>query len=149
MHVCLSNRLSCHSSAFGSAGPLELLKSLSTQPQIALMSPEERKILKTRLTSIAEEIHSTLAHTDPSADSITPDRAIGRLTRMEAIQAQQISEEGRRRLNSRLEMVERALEEIDEIHYGVCTRCGQAIPLGRLEIVPETRLCISCASPGH
>lgn len=113
------------------------------------MSPEERKSFKIRLESIIEEINSTLAQADPSADSITPDRAIGRLTRMEAIQAKSIIDEGRRRLKSRLNMVERALVEIGDENFGMCTRCGQAIPMGRLEIVPETRLCVSCASPGR
>jgi DnaK suppressor protein len=46
---------------------------------------------------------------------------------------------------------ERRLEEIDATlkvaaqgKYGICERCGNPIPPERLEIFPETRLCVSC-----
>ena len=39
-----------------------------------------------------------------------------------------------------------ALEQIEQGDYGHCIRCGEAIPRGRLEIVPETRLCVTCAA---
>ena len=39
-----------------------------------------------------------------------------------------------------------ALERALEGGYGVCSRCHQPIPSERLELVPETTLCVSCAS---
>jgi DnaK suppressor protein len=62
--------------------------------------------------------------------------AIGRLTdvgvadRLEAIQAR----------------IERALAKIAEGSYGTCDDCGAEIPAGRLRSVPESVLCVSCAS---
>jgi DnaK suppressor protein len=49
-------------------------------------------------------------------------------------------------LNSTEERIERALAKIDEGSYGVCDRCGKPIPQGRLDIAPESVLCVSCAS---
>ena len=37
-----------------------------------------------------------------------------------------------------------ALERIDEGTFGKCEKCGQEIPVERLEALPSTRLCVSC-----
>lgn len=37
-----------------------------------------------------------------------------------------------------------ALHRLDEGSYGRCERCGTAIPLERLEILPMSRLCMPC-----
>lgn len=37
-----------------------------------------------------------------------------------------------------------ALDRMDEETYGRCERCGEAIPVERLEAVPTTRLCVTC-----
>src|SRR3954469_17712675 len=49
-------------------------------------------------------------------------------------------------LNATEERIERALEKIAEGSYGVCARCGAPIPPGRLEVAPESVLCVACAS---
>lgn len=43
-----------------------------------------------------------------------------------------------------LNLVEDALERLDEGTYGVCRRCGQPIGEGRLEVVPWTAYCRPC-----
>lgn len=43
-----------------------------------------------------------------------------------------------------LQKIQDALESIKEGTYGRCQRCGQEIPLERLEAVPETTLCLEC-----
>lgn len=45
-----------------------------------------------------------------------------------------------------LAMVEEALERIDAATYGICDDCGSAIPVTRLDALPYTKLCVSCAS---
>jgi DnaK suppressor protein len=37
-----------------------------------------------------------------------------------------------------------ALERIDAGSYGKCERCGEAIPIERLEAIPTARLCVRC-----
>lgn len=101
---------------------------------------------KKKLEALAEELEAALAAEDPSKDSIAPDNAIGRLTRMEAIQAQSMNDAAKRRYQKRLRGVKAALEAIEEGTYGTCVRCGDEIPEGRLEIMPESRLCVKCAA---
>lgn len=44
-----------------------------------------------------------------------------------------------------LRQVEHALARLDAGTYGVCARCGQDIPLERLEVRPFAELCVPCA----
>ncbi len=43
------------------------------------------------------------------------------------------------------EKLERALAKLGEGSYGRCDSCGGAIAPGRLEVAPESALCIECA----
>lgn len=49
-------------------------------------------------------------------------------------------------MEAKLNSIEHALEVAVKGGYGICESCGQAIPPERLEIVPETTLCVSCAN---
>lgn len=110
------------------------------------MTPEDREYFRSKLQDLAHEIEADLGGGIAADESITPDCAIGRVTRMEAIQAQAMGQEGRRRQEQRLERIRRALARIDRGEYGSCTRCGAEIPRGRLEVMPESGLCVTCAA---
>ena len=72
-------------------------------------------------------------------------QAVGRLSRMDALQnqaMQQAAERARKRDLVRIEMAERRLAEGD---YGYCEECGEAIPDGRLKIDPMAERCVGCA----
>ena len=45
-----------------------------------------------------------------------------------------------------LAQVKHALARMEAGGYGVCERCGTAIPVARLEVLPHTTLCVECAS---
>lgn len=47
-----------------------------------------------------------------------------------------------------LKAIEYALQRITQGIYGICENCGQAIDPARLEIMPETTLCIHCKRTG-
>lgn len=86
---------------------------------------------------------------DLSADARAPveldQQAVGRLSRMDALQnqaMQQAAERARKRDLVRIEMAERRLAEGD---YGYCEDCGEEIPDGRLKIDPMAERCVGCA----
>ena len=70
---------------------------------------------------------------------------VGRLSRMDAMQAQAMSVETGRRRRQYLEEIEAALGRIEAGDYGECFECGEFILPGRLEANPAATLCISCA----
>ena len=43
-----------------------------------------------------------------------------------------------------LHQIERALQRLKQGTYGVCEGCGCKIPVGRLNALPYTTLCIAC-----
>jgi DnaK suppressor protein len=110
------------------------------------MTPARLAHFKRKLEALERELRTDLEGGTAADESIAPDNAIGRLTRMEAIQAQAMGQAGQRRMEQRLQRVRRALERVAEGSYGSCPRCGGEIPEGRLEIMPESGLCVTCAA---
>ena len=53
------------------------------------------------------------------------------------------------RLESRLERVNRALEQIGAGTYGSCDVCGRPIDPRRLRAAPESTVCVDCPLPGR
>jgi DnaK suppressor protein len=47
-----------------------------------------------------------------------------------------------------VEEIDRALEKLANGTYGICERCGQAIPKERLRAIPWAALCVQCKSGG-
>ena len=43
-----------------------------------------------------------------------------------------------------LELINSALEKIENSTYGICEKCGKTIPKKRLEVLPWVRYCIKC-----
>jgi DnaK suppressor protein len=113
------------------------------------MDPKDQEAFRPKLTALIEKIEASLEIADSSASSTAPDNAIGRLTRMEAIQAQSMNAAAKREKQVRLERARRALQRIAGGTYGTCTACGSEIPKGRLDIMPESPRCVNCASRGR
>ncbi len=62
--------------------------------------------------------------------------AIGRIERVGQADA----------LAAKLASVRRALEKFDDGTYGICDRCGAAIPDERLEARPSSVRCVRCSA---
>jgi DnaK suppressor protein len=71
---------------------------------------------------------------------------VGRLSRMDAMQAQAMSKETGRRRRQKLLQIEATLRRINSEDYGFCQECGEEIAPARLEFDPTVLLCIICAS---
>jgi DnaK suppressor protein len=71
---------------------------------------------------------------------------VGRLSRMDAMQAQAMSVETNRRREIELQRIATALIRLEQNEYGFCLRCGENIARKRLEVDPAATVCIECAS---
>ncbi|MDH5187737.1 MAG: TraR/DksA C4-type zinc finger protein [Rhodospirillaceae bacterium] len=72
--------------------------------------------------------------------------SVGRLSRMDAMQSQEMALETERRREIELNRIEQALARIKNGEYGFCQSCDEEISKKRLEIDPATPICINCAS---
>lgn len=76
---------------------------------------------------------------------VSPDDAIGRLSRMDAINNKSVTESSLRKAEEKLKALERALGKVDSPEFGICQRCHAEIPLGRIMFRPESVFCVNCA----
>ncbi len=70
---------------------------------------------------------------------------VGRLSRMDAMQQQAMSQAAERRINIELQQIKMALERLDSGEYGYCILCDEEIAQKRLEFDPSIPTCIECA----
>ena len=102
---------------------------------------------RARLLALREELESLVADGEESASVVELDQAkVGRLSRMDAMQAQAMAQASGRRREELLVGIASALQRIDDDEYGFCADCGEAIDPRRLEFDPTVLHCIDCAS---
>jgi DnaK suppressor protein len=109
------------------------------------MKEEELNRLRKKLLALEEEVSGYLAKSEESAAAIEPDKGLGRLSRMEAMQDQQMVLELRRRKKRQRLEIANAISRIDKGSYGKCSFCGREIALDRLNAFPEVQTCVTCA----
>lgn len=98
------------------------------------------------LLSLKDEIEELNSTGKDAADTVVLDQSkVGRLSRMDALQAQQMAQETTRRRHMQLKKIVGALRRLDEGEYGFCQKCGEGISMGRLEFDPACTRCINCA----
>jgi DnaK suppressor protein len=96
------------------------------------------------ITKEIDELKLTIKRVKETVQPVAPDDAIGRLTRMEAINAKSVSEATLRSSRTRLSKLESTLNTIDDPEFGICASCEEPIPIGRLMVMPESRMCVKC-----
>ena len=97
------------------------------------------------LAGLELELGSELDKTDDQAQPVDVGAPIGRLSRMDAIQHQQMSQATRKQQRLRLTRVRRALDAITRGEYGLCRVCEENIDRRRLEVRPESIMCLPCS----
>jgi DnaK suppressor protein len=110
------------------------------------MSPKERAKIKKTIKAELDDLRQEIEDLRKVSGPVSPDNAVGRLSRMDAIVNAGVNG---RMLESALEkesLLEVSLENIDDPEFGTCASCGEAIAVARILALPETRLCIECAS---
>lgn len=111
------------------------------------MTEAERSELITTIQSESQNLEREIERLTEQVKPIPPDRAIGRLTRMEAINSKSVAEANLGKAKQRLSRLSRALKRIDEDEdYGICQSCDRDIPIKRLLLVPESTHCVRCLS---
>ena len=109
------------------------------------MTPDRQAHFRERLLALEKEIQATLEASKDASGVVELDTAIGRLSRMDAMQNQQMALELRRRQEQQLQRITNALKRITQNRYGLCGCCKQPIAEERLEVSPDVVMCVKCA----
>ncbi|AFI84153.1 TraR/DksA family transcriptional regulator [Methylophaga nitratireducenticrescens] len=97
-----------------------------------------------RLFLLKQEVEQSL--TEDSHHVVELDQSrMGRLSRMDALQDQQLAIEVQRRLKRKLQAIEGALNRINDDDFGFCYLCDEAITEARLTFDPTVTRCLQCA----
>lgn len=100
-----------------------------------------------KLAQLRAELEALASQSDESTGTVELDQScVGRLSRMDALQAQQMALEANRRRLSQLLEIDRAFARIASGEYGACDFCGENIDQRRLLVNPLTTRCIACAA---
>lgn len=76
---------------------------------------------------------------------VSPDVAIGRLSRMDAMQQTSVAESAMREAEVKLKNLKSVLSRYGTPEFGLCRKCRQPIPIGRILIRPQSLYCVRCA----
>lgn len=106
---------------------------------MAIDLEKARERLAARKAELLEQSASTK---DARAPVELDQQAVGRLSRMDAIQQQKLAEAAERSRKRDLVRIEMAERRLAEGEYGYC---GEEIPDRRLAIDPMAEKCVNCA----
>jgi len=76
---------------------------------------------------------------------VAPDVAIGRISRMDAINNKAVTESALRQAQEKLNKLNYVLTKVGSEDFGICMKCRTQIPVGRILIRPESMYCVNCA----
>ena len=103
-----------------------------------------------QLAEIREELRRTLGRIERSMKASggrlpeLDQSSVGRLSRIEALQNQGLTQNLAERERHQLEQVLKALERLDEGTFGICSDCRAPIRFERLVVFPEALNCAAC-----
>lgn len=101
------------------------------------LSEEDIRHFAKQLHEKKRELEDLVALAAEASAPVALDQtSVGRLSRMDAIQAQAMAQENERRRKSEIQKIMSALQRIEEGEYGYCIKTGEEIPRERLELDP-------------
>lgn len=110
------------------------------------MDQNTLKEFERQLLELREQIEALAETRRQAGGTVELDQArTGRLSRIGALQDQEMAKAGQQRAELELKRIDAALKRIEDGSYGECLECGNAIAEARLKANPAVTLCIKCA----
>ncbi|MGK0441264.1 MAG: DnaK suppressor protein [Pseudohongiellaceae bacterium] len=110
------------------------------------MNKNDLERLKAQLIDLKASLLKQEDEHKQSSQPVELDQAkVGRLSRMDALQAQEMALETARRCQQQILNTNKALLRIALDDYGICMECDEDIDIRRLECDPACMHCIKCA----
>jgi len=109
------------------------------------VTEQEKSDIKAKLKEEIEKTNNSIADYKEMTKPISPENAIGRISRMDAINNKSVAEAALRQAEGKLKNLEHVLESMGDKDFGICLKCQNPIPIGRILLVPQSRFCVNCA----
>lgn len=98
-----------------------------------------------KIKEAIEKTEKDIERFSEMAQPVAPDDAIGRISRMDAINNKSVTEASLRKSKEKLKQLKYMLQNCHAPDFGQCAKCKATIPLGRMLLMPQSRFCVNCA----
>ncbi len=113
------------------------------------MTPELLNEFKQQLLALKSTYEVRAENNQDALQTVELDQnRMGRLTRMDALQGQQMAQEAERRRLLQIKQIDGALLRIAHKDFGNCYQCDTEIHLDRLRFDPTITRCVDCSEIG-
>ena len=113
--------------------------------KIKKMNQKQRDELHGLINKVIAKTRIKIAEYEEMTKPIAPENAIGRISRMDAINNKSVAEAALTIQRSKIKNLEFALGKVYDEDFGSCANCKRTIPIGRLMLMPQSRFCVNCA----
>lgn len=98
------------------------------------------------LTAQRAQLIADLASAAEASAPVELDQSrVGRLSRMDAMQSQAMSQAADSRRHREIRQIDAALARVEAGTFGDCAKCDEPIAVSRLRFAPANPLCLDCA----
>ena len=109
------------------------------------MNKEDKQDIKKRILEELKKTEDLILDYKESTKPLSPENAIGRVSRMDAINNKSVVEAALRKAEEKFNKLKLVLDKVNDADFGLCMRCGNPIPIGRILLMPQSRNCVRCA----
>ena len=109
------------------------------------MNPKDLRDIKLKIEEEILVTKESILHYKELTKPIAPENAIGRVSRMDAINNKSVNDAALKKAEQKLKNLTIALNNINDADFGLCSKCNNQIPIGRILLVPQSRFCVNCA----
>jgi DnaK suppressor protein len=110
-----------------------------------VLSVDEQIELEIRARELLDKLRAEATNEEVDPQAVAVDAAVGRLSRLDSMQMEEVRKAATRRRNLRIHELQETLRKMDSGSYGICEGCGEWIAYQRLEQRPEAAMCGGCA----
>ncbi len=110
-----------------------------------MLTQKEKRDIQDRINKKMSDLQERMDEYKELTKPIPPSEAIGRVSRMDAINNRSVNEAALRQLENLYNSLEGALKRLDEDKFGRCVSCGEKIPTGRILLMPGAIRCVRCS----
>lgn len=109
-----------------------------------MITSDQMFYFEDKIDALIQQIQAEIEKTSSDTAAVSPDNAIGRISRMDSILSQEIAKAAVVRKQQRIMALHGARVRLHEGTFGWCVSCMKDIELERLEATPEATLCLAC-----
>jgi len=113
--------------------------------QFSYLSAMDMEKIKARIETEIAKTTKLITEYKELTVPVAPDAAIGRISRMDAINNKSVTEATLRKSEQKLESLKRLMSLLGTPDFGRCLKCKADIPVERILFRPESMYCVRCA----